>query len=512
MKKNLKEIAEKSLKSFLKKKKIGYTTALLTSFLITGGIGLASSVELSTQAQATQEALLTNIEAQKAEVLAMLEENEKRLKEVKLDQFELVRKGDFYSKPIYPSTQIFFTFNYENGGRGKDNTKSEWSNTLEYITHKAGGGQVPKGKNPYSAGELLGGYTESLKTVPDEELDPDINGNMGSYVSDFKGSSLDLLTQGNGVYLDEPAWIASVELGANIAPLNPNLPTINKEISVSVGTPSLTSIPNPSVPTIAAPTAPSTVVVPVISVTAPSSVAQITINAPTMPSPTVPGEKNITVPTVSTPSAVDPTMIVPPEAPEAPVINVPNIPDFTATAVSNGNGTTANVINVGYSNGYIEMVALQTGDFKIERNGDGKWWFEFTNYGGVNMSAYAAAITGVSGITNSSVAIGSTWTGLSAARQSGSEQLGFQKLVGATSNATMLTNANFLYTNTKTSANLNEFVHLDIHSAAANATERTRLVNGTTGLTNQALILDSFDDAVNNINHASTTAASATYT
>ncbi|MGF6907806.1 hypothetical protein M2092_002363, partial [Fusobacterium sp. PH5-44] len=267
-------------------------------------------------------------------------------------------------KPIYPSTQIFFTYNYENGGRGKDNTKSEWANTLEYIAHKAGGGQVPKGKNPYSAGELLGGYTASLQTVPDDELDPDINGNMDTFTSTVGTSeALGLLTNGNGVYIDEPAWISSIELGANIKPLNPDLPVINKNVSISVGTPTLAGIPNPSVPAIAAPTAPSTVVVPTISVTAPSSVAQITINAPTMPSPSVPGEKDIVAPTVTLPSTVDPTMF---SAPEKPVIIPPSLPSMPSipTATGGANPTTTYYWWDG-NDGVISQISLESGTYNI---------------------------------------------------------------------------------------------------------------------------------------------------
>ena len=99
MKKNLKYFAEKVLKSFLKKKKLGYTTALLTAFLITGGLGLASNI-LEEQVISSQETLLANIAAQKAEIQALIDENEKALGEAKLNHDELIRKGDFYSKPI----------------------------------------------------------------------------------------------------------------------------------------------------------------------------------------------------------------------------------------------------------------------------------------------------------------------------------------------------------------------------------------------------------------------------
>ena len=421
MKKNLKEMAEKSLKSFLKKKKIGYTAALLTAFLISGGIGLASSAELYSQAAQSQESLLANIEVQKAEIMALIEENERALREARLNQDELIRKGDFYSKPIYPSHQIFLTYINETAGKGKDNTKSEWANTLEQIRHKAGGGLVPKGKNPYAAGELLAGYTASLNTVPDEDLDPKINGNMDVFVSNASMSdALNSLNAGNGVYIDEPAWIANVELGANIVPLNPDLPTINKTVSVSVGTPSLTGIPNPSVPAITPPGAPATVTVPSISVSAPSAVGTISINPPTMPNPQVPGPKSITVPTVTTPSAVEPTMIVPPEAPDTPVINVPTEPVINVNVRTTGTGDQAWFWSSGGDLGPLNQIDIDTGTFNAtSSNGV---------INGISVSGYTATASYQTGTTG----YGATWvngTGVTTATASSS--VGFYKWVSA---------------------------------------------------------------------------------
>ncbi|MGF6907198.1 autotransporter-associated N-terminal domain-containing protein [Fusobacterium sp. PH5-44] len=318
MKDNLKSFASKTLKSFLKKKKIGYTAALLTAFLITGGIGLASSSALEEQVVSSQEQLLSNIAVQKAEIQDLIEQNEKALKEAKLNHDELIRKGDFYSKPVYPSTQIFFSYGYDNSGKGKDNTRSEWANTLEHIAHRAAGGITPKGKNPYSAGEISLGLTNSLNDVPDHLLDKNIEGNMGTFESSFSGS-MGLLTQGNGVHIDHPPYAEALEIGANIKPLNPDLPVVNKNISINVATPNATgpaiSVNPPSIPT--PPTAPTVTVN--VNVTPPAAVNPINVGAVTVAPPNVPNVGKIEIDEVTPPAEFEPSIAVMPEAPVTPV-------------------------------------------------------------------------------------------------------------------------------------------------------------------------------------------------
>ncbi|MGF6907398.1 autotransporter-associated N-terminal domain-containing protein [Fusobacterium sp. PH5-44] len=122
MNKKLKDMAEKSLKSFLKKKKIGYTTALLTAYLITGGIGLALSEDFKLQSVQTQESLLLSIKAQKSEIVDMLLENEERLKQLKMDRLSLINEADWYSKSWYPSYFTSFNGSYTKA----DNRKKQW--------------------------------------------------------------------------------------------------------------------------------------------------------------------------------------------------------------------------------------------------------------------------------------------------------------------------------------------------------------------------------------------------
>jgi len=99
MKLNVKSLSEKTLKTFLKKKKVGYSESLLISFLITGAMLLGSNVELLSQVNQNQEALLMSIATQKSEIIAMIVENEARLNELKARGLSLLNEGDWYSKP-----------------------------------------------------------------------------------------------------------------------------------------------------------------------------------------------------------------------------------------------------------------------------------------------------------------------------------------------------------------------------------------------------------------------------
>jgi hypothetical protein len=126
--------------------KIPYTFALLviSSLLLAEG----TTKDAQEQLVGHQEEYLARILSQKEEITALLAENEKRLREALYNQDEVVRKGDFYSKSVYPSTQIFFNFAVENNGKMKDRTEEEYKRHLMDIVFdmtaagaaKSGGG------------------------------------------------------------------------------------------------------------------------------------------------------------------------------------------------------------------------------------------------------------------------------------------------------------------------------------------------------------------------------------
>ena len=336
----------------------------------------------------------------------------------------------------------------------------------------------------------------------------------------------DKIMSGNGVAVDNEVFRETIEVGANIKPIEPELPMINPSVSVSVSaptvnlgalpgtvSPTMPTMPTVTAPVVAVPTAPSGVNV---SVTTPGAVDKITVTAPTITTPTTPSDKNINVTAPATPTGFEPTTVTAPTAPSIPVIVPPTIPSFASNVVSNGNGTANHIDTRTLSNGVIEMVAIKGGNFNLVRNTANTWTYEYTGYSGANVWAIGDAKSDL----HADVGSGLTWSGLArTSTASGGSQLGFQKLVGSGAQSTMLSNATFLYTRGMENAtsNLGEFVHMDIHGAAAPAGQRTGLDTGTNGLSNKTAILAAYDDAGNNINWTygttkNTTAASARYT
>ena len=278
---------EKSLKRFLKRK-VSYSLSLLIAFMITGGISLGAGITAE-EIQETKGDLLTKIQAEREEIKRKIAENERMIKEYNSDFVELVRKGDFYSKPLFNSTQVFLSYQYLDNGKMKDRTDKEFSETIDAINKHYG---TKSGRSLLRA-----------------------TGNVGK----------DKIMAGNGVAVDTEVFREEIEVGANIVPIEPILPEINKTINVAVGIPTIGGIPSLTTPTVTPPTAPATISSPTISVTTPGAVASINVTAPTVPTPTVPGDKTIIKPTVAIPHAVDPTMVSAPEKPTAPDIVIPEI-------------------------------------------------------------------------------------------------------------------------------------------------------------------------------------------
>ncbi|MGF6906403.1 autotransporter-associated N-terminal domain-containing protein [Fusobacterium sp. PH5-44] len=460
MRKNLKEKAEKALKSYLKKKKIGYTTALLTAFLITGGIGLASSVELGSRAAQTQESLLTNIEIQKSEIMALLEENEARLKELKNDYEVLLRQGDYYSKPVYPSTQVFFTYSYENSSKSKDRTKSEWSETINAIKARYNG--VDAEGNPLNAGEAGAPAVGAGGMNTDMIVDLLKNGTMsGNYPFKVQGA--------NGVAVDEEGFSIEFDLGVNITPLEPIIPSVVKDMNITIQEPAL-NVPNLNVAMPNTPVAPASPSLSVnVAVVAPDPIQSLVVNAPSAPVPTVPSEKVITVIPPTLPNEYEPTMISIPDPPTAPVINVPQLTmtDFQANSIGNGD-----VVYVDHQNGQnsiIANIAVLDGKFVIKRTAAlTSYEYKYEDYsaytfiGGTSagLSYGAGVMANPSDVTTYKTFTNGWTAGLGAGTGTG-VQLVAIGLIGTYNNGNFLVSRD----SENSALNLGEFLHMDNHSA-----------------------------------------------
>ena len=367
---------EKSLKRFLKRK-VSYSLSLLIAFMITGGISLGAGITAE-EIQETKGDLLTRIQAEREEIKRKIEENERLIKEYNSNFVELVRKGDFYSKPLIPSTQVFFSYQHLDSGKMKDVTDKEFSETIDAINKYYG----------TRAGKSV------LKST----------GNIGK----------DKLIAGNGVAVDTEVFRETIEVGANIKPVEPELPEINPNVSVNVSAPTITLGGLPSTvapmvggigtitaPTLGAITPPSEISV---SVTTPAAVDKITVTTPTIATPAAPGEKNITVSAPVAPGGFTPTAVTTPTAPETPTVIVPNIPDMVIGSGTTGTGDNAWYWNAGGDLGPINQINLTGGTFSA-RSASSIDNIYITNYTGAptttdGTSNYTSSAGGTGDINN----------------------------------------------------------------------------------------------------------------
>ena len=335
MKVNCKNFVEKSLKAFLKKKKIGFTTALLTVFLISGGIGIASSAELLVQTQATQDALIANIEVQKAEIQSLIEENEARLKQLELDRLSLINQGDWYSKPWYPS----YFLSMDGAYKRADRVEKKWINSNRKDT-----------------------------------LNDQARRSYGNYEK--------IEYSGSGWIMNTDTWNSFTQVYDNEAILN-IIPTLKAPTMTKPTTPVVTfSVPNspniPGTPAVSAPnispialsvTAPAVIIpgvtavaLPNLSINVPEQQINVSLNPITINEPTINPQFNLNV---NIPSLT--LQVNKPERVVEPSVNDPNRiitpADPNATPYTNFSGTGPRG-HTGGGNGNYDQIAApgQSGD------------------------------------------------------------------------------------------------------------------------------------------------------
>ncbi|MGF6907838.1 autotransporter-associated N-terminal domain-containing protein, partial [Fusobacterium sp. PH5-44] len=488
MKKNMKELAEKSLKSFLKRKKIGYTASLLIAFLITGGIGLGSST-LSLQAAQSQEELLANIEAQKSEIILLLEENEKRLKELKGDQYELIRKGNFYSKPIYESEMILFPIVVERSGKMKDKTRSEFKISYD-ATNRYYSSQ---GYNMNASGEEAG--KKPLVGLTSEEA---------------KGLTYEqqialLIEKNNGVLAKENTPDAiTVDLGANIQLITPQIPQLSVSPQVESPSVNMPQLTTPQIVQVTPPSTPSSPVVSTVSVSTPAPVDRISIDEPQLVDPILAEPKEITISNPATPAIFDPLMIIPPEAPSIPVVNIPTLPTIEINVVSNGNGYEVYVDNPNGNNSVISHVGILDGDFKIYRNengttGQGDYWDNYWEYSYDDYDVINIGSTSASGdiLLNT----GGTLTGLSTSGITKNSTQGQRGFLRQLESYPTYTNGNFIVSRAIENGlvETDEFVHMDMHGGTTKSSVRSKLDTASKLTGKDGETLTAWDDIVDNL-------------
>lgn len=371
-----KNFIEKQLKKYLKKK-ISYTTALLVSFLITGNIILGNEKNIIKDIKTERKSISNKIKKEREVIKEQIKKNEKEIAKYKNLIYELILKGDYYSKPIYGSNQVILTYENIKSGKNKDRTENEFAETIDAVNKSLKRGRV------VSTGNIV----------------------------------LDKIIAGNGTVITGESFTETVDVGVNINPVEPILPNINPTINVAVNIPQVEIGQLPQSPTLSVPTLtpPSSINPPLpgapgnvtVTINQPSKVEKITVTAPTIGEVKAPSEKNVEIKAPTTPNGFVPSQIVPPQRPAEPIISqivVPNIIIPYLTSPSSGNGDGSWFWNAGGDNGLISQVIITDGNFDFVTSGTGTtdpFTASVTNYTAKAPSGYSGSIDNVNYINTS---------------------------------------------------------------------------------------------------------------
>ena len=337
------EKVESCLKSFLKNnKKLGYSVALLVTFLINGGFSYAD--EAVQVPQRTE--IKSRIEKEQENISQMLKETDENMKDIELKIKKLIQRGAFWVKPLERSTQLFFLSSVENNTKNRNRTEKNFTEP-EYRP-------LSSRKTKSLSGKM---YTMSSYgvTMADTSSEEDASSYIGSY--NYNGRNYGEY----GIIKNPLEFVDKIAFGANITPkaveektivektVQPkavtlpvvNAPTISVS-NVSVGAPPEIDVPIPTVPS-----------APEVNVTAPGQInplsninvaavspVNVSVEAPQPTTPTEVAAPEVTPP--DTPGGFEPQTITPPgqpAAPTAPSIEVLNPPDITFNGTGFGQDT-----------------------------------------------------------------------------------------------------------------------------------------------------------------------------
>ncbi|PGH19470.1 hypothetical protein RN96_14355, partial [Fusobacterium polymorphum] len=494
---------ESRLKSFLKNnKRLGYSVALLVSFLINGGFSYA----VETRAE-----LRNRIVQEQESISQMLKDSDKSISDIELKIKKLTQRGEFWVKPLERSYQVAFITSFGNYTKNRNRTEQNFTEP-EYGTP---GGRRGSSGNIYMVD--INGITELANNKAE-------TGNKSNYKGSYiyKGKNYGEY----GIIKNPLEFVDKIDFGANITPKAVAEKTVavktvsetrvtEPRVSVSKIDVSRVTVTPPSAPIISAPANPGN---PSVNVTAPGAITPLgTITVAAIPAinvsvaaPVVGAAPTVNAPTVATPptpAGFNPKIITPPVAPAEPVAPVITAPTFNLISNSSGNGAATEADMSSTSNGAIQSVVLTKGNFKVIRDTSSRMNYSYNNYAG--KSPWGTPTTD-SGNTFS----GNSWSNWSRTGATTSSYLGFQKVVvGA-----MLSNSNNLFTNVSTST-LREFVHMDHHNnitptsvesgfnaGLAESTWDSTVSSGS----NTAAVKGAFEDLRDNINSTAAHGNSAT--
>jgi hypothetical protein len=274
--------------------------------------------EAARRAGETREEILADIMRQRREIERLIAENEAKLRKLRSEESMSLRKADFYAKPVYPSTQVFFTYEMERGGAMKNRTEKEFREDIATIA----------------------------KAYPHVvAFDADVSAQLYN-------AAIKALVEGNGTVTDDLRFSETIDVGANVVPATPAIPAVNKSVAVAVTAPDVTlgDLPDPKVTPI-----------PVPIVTPPEGISSI--DAPVAPqvsvlAPNAPAEVRVQVET--------------PEAPVAPevagkTVTIPETPEIEEPKISTISPTTVFFKNGGYQGEYYWHGDSEKPSIKLSR-------------------------------------------------------------------------------------------------------------------------------------------------
>ncbi|MEG9320844.1 autotransporter-associated N-terminal domain-containing protein [Fusobacterium varium] len=344
---------EKSLKRFLKRK-ISYSLSLLIAFMITGGISFGAGITTE-EIQESKAELLSKVQAEKEEIKKKIIENEQLIKEYNSELLDLLKKGNFYSKSMFPSTQVFFTYQNEKNGKMKNRTKKEFSETIK------------------AAQEF---YPQNI--------------------------ILNKLETGNGNIIDTRTFREEIDLGININVPEIEVPKVSKAINVNVTIPNvgisgIKNLLNPKVPKVNIPKVDNISV----AISKPNSINlnQVTINKNEKIDVEVKPLENVIIPENNIITKIDIPLIqnIKLEIPKitTPVINF-YTPSYTEPqSIVNYSRYYNNANDVYWDNSkgldaIIGNVVIKKGDFKVKRIDSKKLKYRYENYSVYNATTETA--------------------------------------------------------------------------------------------------------------------------
>ena len=348
---------EKSLKRFLKRK-ISYSLSLLIAFMITGGISFGSGITTK-EIQESKAELLSKVQAEKEEIKKKILENEKLIKEYNSELLDLLKKGNFYSKSMFPSTQVFFTYQNEKNGKMKNRTEKEFSETIK------------------AAQEF---YPQNMV--------------------------LNKLEPGNGNIIDTTTFREEIDLGVNINVTEIEVPKVSKEVNVNVAMPNagingIKNLLNPKVSKVNIPKVDNISV----AISKPNSINlnRVTINKSEKIDVEVKPLENVIIPENNVVPKVEIASIQNINL-EIPQVKIPQISITTPYAWSHqdlfspkNDGYKATNVYWDKSNGdggaVIENVAIKNGTFKVKSDIEKNPYqltYEYNNYSAYNGSGEEA--------------------------------------------------------------------------------------------------------------------------